>query len=38
MTREQELEVLSRPSAQTVLNELQAVRTPHATPHVPTAL
>ena len=37
MTREQELEVLSRPSAQTVLNELQAVVTPEETAYVRTA-
>ena len=37
MTREQELEVLSRPSAQTVLNELQAVVTPEETTYVRTA-
>ena len=37
MTRKQELEVLSRPSAQTVLNELQAVVTPEETAYVRTA-
>lgn len=37
MTREQELEVLSRPSAQTVLNELQTVVTPEETAYVRTA-
>ena len=37
MTREQELEVLSRPSAQTVLNELQAIVTPEETAYVRTA-
>lgn len=37
MTREQELEVLSRPSAQTVLNELQPVVTPEETAYVRTA-
>ena len=37
MTREQELEVLSRPSAQTVLNELQAVVAPEETAYVRTA-
>lgn len=36
MTREQELEVLSRPSAQTVLNELQPVVTPEETAYVRT--
>lgn len=36
MTREQELEVLSRPSAQTVLNELQAIVTPEETAYVRT--
>ena len=37
MTREQELEVLSRPSAQTVLNELQPVVTAEETAYVRSA-